>query len=58
MRESNLRAVGLWQSMLASGQKIPPWCSDYHRDNLFQILGGPCMGVYSLSNSPKTSLPH
>lgn len=53
MRENNLRAVTLWQNLLASGRKIP--CvggSDYHRDRLFQILGGPCMGVYALSNSP------
>ena len=52
MRESNLRAVGLWQSLLANGKKIPAvGGSDYHRDNLFQILGGPCMGVYALSRS-------
>lgn len=53
MRESNQRAVALWQSMLASGQKVHAvGGSDYHRDNLFQILGGPSVGVYSLSNSP------
>ena len=53
MRESNLRAVGLWQAMLEAGQKIPAvGGSDYHRDHLFQILGGPCMGVYALSNQP------
>ncbi len=53
MRESNLRAVGMWQAMLESGQKIPAvGGSDYHKDNLFQILGGPCMGVYALSNQP------
>jgi hypothetical protein len=36
MRESNLRAVGLWQSMLMAGKKVPI-CggSDYHRDQLF-----------------------
>lgn len=57
MRESNLRAVGLWQSLLASGKKIPAvGGSDYHRDNLFQILGGPCMGVYAQSNSPQDIL--
>lgn len=50
MRESNLRAVALWQSLLASGGKIPAvGGSDYHRDKLFQILGGPCTGVYALS---------
>jgi len=53
MRESNLRAVALWQSLLAFGKKIPAvGGSDYHRDNLFQILGGPCMGVYAMSRSP------
>jgi hypothetical protein len=53
MRESNLRAVGLWQTMLEAGQKVPAvGGSDYHRDHLFQILGGPCMGVYALSNQP------
>lgn len=57
MRESNLRAVGLWQSLLASGKKIPAvGGSDYHRDNLFQILGGPCMGVYALSRSQEDIL--
>lgn len=50
MRESNLRAIGLWQSLLAAGQRIPiTGGSDYHRDKLFQILGGPSMGVYALS---------
>jgi len=53
MRESNLRAIGLWQSMLEAGRKVPAvGGSDYHRDHLFQILGGPCMGVYALSNQP------
>jgi hypothetical protein len=57
MRESNLRAVGLWQSLLQSGKQIPAvGGSDYHRDNLFQILGGPCMGVYAMSNSPSDIL--
>lgn len=52
MRESNFKAVGLWQQQLTSGQKIPI-CggSDYHRDRLFQILGGPTTGVYARSNS-------
>ncbi len=50
MRESNLRAVGLWQQLLCSGLKIPA-CggSDYHRDTPFIFLGGPTMGVYSRS---------
>jgi hypothetical protein len=53
MREYNLHAIALWQSMLVKGYKIPAiGGSDYHRDNLFQILGGPSMGVYSLSNAP------
>ena len=50
MRESNLRAVGLWQSLLAAGKKIPI-CggSDYHRDTPFIFLGGPTTCVYALS---------
>jgi hypothetical protein len=57
MRESNLHALGLWQSLLASGKKIPAvGGSDYHRDHLFQILGGPSMGVYAVSNNPKDIL--
>ena len=52
MRESNLRAIGAWQQQLVSGLKIAACCgSDYHRDNLFQYLGGPCMGVYADSPS-------
>ncbi|QRN83017.1 PHP domain-containing protein [Chloroflexota bacterium] len=52
MRESNLRAVGLWHQMLIAGQKIPAvGGSDFHRENLFQILGGPCMGVYAGSDA-------
>lgn len=53
MRESNLRAVGLWHQMLAAGQNVPAvGGSDFHRENLFQILGGPCMGVYAGSDAP------
>ena len=52
-RESNMRALGLWQSMLSAGKKIPiVGGSDYHRDNLFQILGGPTTCVYAMSSSP------
>jgi hypothetical protein len=53
MRESNLRAVGLWQSMLADGKKVPI-CggSDYHRDQLFLFPGGPTTCVYAISASP------
>ena len=50
MRESNLRAVGFWQQLLVSGKKIPVvGGSDYHRDTPFIFLGGPTMGVYSMS---------
>jgi hypothetical protein len=53
MRESNLQAVGMWQAMLEAGRKIPAvGGSDYHKDNLFQIVGSPCMGVYAKSNQP------
>ena len=57
MRESNLRAVGLWQSLLAAGKKIPI-CggSDYHRDTPFLFLGGPTTCVYALSSSPSDIL--
>jgi hypothetical protein len=53
MRESNLRAVGLWQSMLTAGKKVPI-CggSDYHRDHLFIMLGGPTTCVHAMSASP------
>ena len=52
MRESNLKAIGLWQSMLKAGRKIPI-CggSDYHRDTPFIFLGGPTTCVYALSSS-------
>ena len=57
MRESNFKAVALWQSLLASGKKISAvGGSDYHRDKLFQILGGPCMGVYAMSNAAEDIL--
>lgn len=53
MRESNLRAVGLWQSMLAAGRKMPiSGGSDYHRDQLFIFPGGPTTCVEALSTSP------
>ena len=52
MRESNLRAVGHWHAMLMAGAKVPI-CggSDYHRDHLFIIPGGPTTCVYALSAS-------
>jgi hypothetical protein len=53
MRESNFRSVGLWEHLLGAGLKVPI-CggSDYHRDRLFQILGGPTTCVYAQSNNP------
>jgi hypothetical protein len=50
MRESNLKAIGLWQSLLSAGKKVPI-CggSDYHHDGLFQFLGGPTTCVYAMS---------
>jgi hypothetical protein len=48
MRESNLKAVGLWHSLLVAGQKIPAVAgSDYHRDTPFIFLGGPTTCVYA-----------
>ena len=57
MRESNLQAVGLWQSLLAAGKKVPI-CggSDYHRDSPFQFLGGPTTCVYAMSAGPSDIL--
>jgi hypothetical protein len=53
MRESNLRAVGTWHAMLAAGEKVPI-CggSDYHRDHLFLLPGGPTTCVHAMSSSP------
>jgi hypothetical protein len=52
MRGSNLQAIGLWQSMLISGKKVPI-CggSDYHRDSLLLFPGGPTTCVYAMSSS-------
>lgn len=52
MRGSNLQAVGLWQSLLVSGKKLPV-CggSDYHRDSLLLFPGGPTTSVYAMSAS-------
>ena len=57
MRESNLKAIGLWQQMLCAGQKIPV-CggSDYHRDTPFIFLGGPTTCVYAMSAGPSDIL--
>jgi hypothetical protein len=53
MRESNLRAIGFWQSLLMAGKKVPV-CggSDYHRDQLFIFPGGPTTCVHAMSASP------
>jgi PHP domain len=53
MRGSNLQAIGLWQSLLVSGKKVPI-CggSDYHRDSLLLFPGGPTTCVYAMSASP------
>jgi hypothetical protein len=53
MRGSNLQALGLWQSMLVTGKKVPI-CggSDYHRDSLLLFPGGPTTCVYGMSASP------
>ena len=57
MRESNLKAVGLWHAWLSAGKKVPA-CggSDYHRDTPFIILGGPTTCVYALSAGPSDIL--
>jgi hypothetical protein len=57
MRESNLKAVGLWQSWLLAGRNVPI-CggSDYHRDTPFIFLGGPTTGVYAMSTGPSDIL--
>jgi hypothetical protein len=57
MRESNLRTLGLWQSWLEAGKKVPI-CggSDYHRDTPFLFLGGPTTCVYAMSNGPSDIL--
>ena len=53
MRVPNLQTVGLWQSLLVAGKKVPI-CggSDYHRAHLFIFAGGPTTCVYALSPSP------
>jgi len=53
MRESNLRALGLWHGLLTAGRKVPiSGGSDYHRDQLFIIPGGPTTCAYATSASP------
>jgi hypothetical protein len=57
MRESNLRAVGLWQTLLAAGRKVPAvGGSDFHRASPFQFLGGPTTCVFALSPGPSDIL--
>jgi hypothetical protein len=53
MRVSNLQALGFWNTMLAAGKKVPI-CggSDYHRDHLFILPGGPTTCVHAMSASP------
>ena len=53
MRGSNLQSIGLWQSMLMAGKKVPI-CggSDYHQDSLLLFTGGPTTCVYAKSASP------
>jgi hypothetical protein len=57
MRGSNLQAIGLWQSMLMVGKKVPI-CggSDYHRDSLLLFPGGPTTCVYAMSSSTRDIL--
>jgi len=57
MRESNFRAIGLWQHLLISGKKVPI-CggSDYHRDQQFVFLGGPTTCIFAKSASPSDLL--
>jgi hypothetical protein len=57
MRESNLKAIGLWHSWLVAGRKVPI-CggSDYHRDTPFIFLGGPTTCIYSMSAGPSDIL--
>ena len=52
MRGSNLQALGLWNTMLMTGKKVPI-CggSDYHRDSLLLFPGGPTTCVHAMSAS-------
>ncbi len=53
MRGSNLQAIGLWQTLLAAGRKVPICAgSDYHRDSLLLFPGGPTTCAYALSAGP------
>ena len=52
MRMSNLQAIGLWHQMLTAGKRVAI-CggSDYHRDHLFIMPGGPTTCAYAMSPS-------
>jgi len=57
MRPSNLQAVAAWHARLVQGEKTIMVCgSDYHKDSLFQILGGPCLRVFTQSESAEDIL--
>ena len=57
MRQSNLQAIALWQSLLAAGKKVPiSGGSDYHHDSPFLFLGGPTTCVYAMSPNPSDIL--
>jgi hypothetical protein len=58
MRESNLKAIGLWQRLLTEGKRIPiSGGSDFHRDDVpFTFMGGPTTCVYATSNSSRDIL--
>jgi hypothetical protein len=57
MRGSNLQAIGLWQSLLGAGKKVPICAgSDYHRDSLLLFPGGPTTCVYAMSDGPSDIL--
>lgn len=48
MREENIWAVALWQSLLSQGRRIAAvGGSDYHRDTPFLFLGGPTQCVWA-----------
>lgn len=57
MRESNLRALAFWHSLLAAGKKLPI-CggSDFHRDSPFLFPGGPTTCVHACSSGPSDIL--
>ncbi len=58
MRESNLKAIGLWQKLLIEGKRIPiSGGSDFHRDDVpFTFMGGPTTCVYAMSTSSQDIL--